>query len=103
MKVHCETCDRLIESTEATRVEDCGFLCDSCTGYSVPLLNNEEKYSKARKQLWARVFSVTSDKMSAYRMMDRLVKKVKAWSFYDMDLNQLDECYRLTNVMENRI
>lgn len=63
----------------------------------------EQAIVNTRKQLWARVFSVSTSKENAYKMMDRLISKVKGWSFYNMSLDQLEQCYSLTNDMENRL
>ena len=100
--IRCPTC-----KTEINDVDNFLGHCDKCLGIDDEgwskrqndddVVFNESEYGKARKELWARVFSVTSDKQQAYRLMDKIVKKLNAWSFNDMTLDQLHQAYKLTN------
>lgn len=58
------------------------------------------EWGQARKELWARVFSLAFDKQGAYKLMDKLVKKIGAWSVNDMTIDQLHQAYSLTNSIQ---
>lgn len=87
-------------------------MCDQCAGIDDESWSKrpdqvakaeEKRYLQMRKSLWARVYERTYEmdehkrKMKAGKIMGQLVKKVHAWSFYDMDLSQLNQAFSLTN------
>jgi hypothetical protein len=59
-----------------------------------------EELQQMRTNFSARVHSVASVRHLPYdKLRDKLVKKIGAWSFSDMDYTQLCKAYDLTNDM----
>jgi len=56
----------------------------------------ELNYITLRREIWKKLFNKHLDnKIKVYAEMNKLLKKIKAWSFNDCNLVQLDYIYNL--------